>query len=377
MDIATTLTATARTSFSSETLTFGEYLKSWLAHIHGRVRTCTYRSYEAAIRCHVQPALGGVRLADLHPLHLQQLYAQLLEGSPDKPAISSGTVLNLHLVLNNALGQAVRWQLLPTNPAKGAQPPRPRRKQHRAADPKIVSQLLEALRGHWLELPAALAIATGMRRGEVLALRWADLSCDRTSAHVNQTAQPTPRGPVIFDRPKTDRSRRTIALPTFVQPYLAKQAADQQTRRELLADAWVELDLIVDRGDGNPINPDTVSSGWSRFLRTNTLPYLRFHDLRHSHATLMLLAGIHPKIVSERLGHSSIGLTLDTYSHVLPSMQQQAADAFDELFPDSSIPPLNPCRHSGQHSSSVRTSRTPPRVRTNYASTTRLRESGH
>jgi integrase len=334
MDIArTTLGAIVPTSFSSETLTFGQYLKSWLAHMKARVRACTYRGYEAAIRCHVQPALGDVRLADLHPLHLQQLYASLLDGSPEKAAVSSGTVLNLHLVLNNALGQAVRWQLLPTNPAQGAQPPRPRRQQHRAADPTIIGELLEALQGHWLELPAALAIATGMRRGELLGLRWADLSSDRASAHVTQTAQPTPRGSVIFDRPKTDRSRRTIALPAFIQPYLTRQAADQQTRRELLTDAWVELDLIVDRGDGNPINPDTVSSAWSRFLRANDLPYLRFHDLRHSHATLMLLAGIHPKIVSERLGHSSIGLTLDTYSHVLPSMQQQAADAFDELFP--------------------------------------------
>ena len=136
----------------------------------------------------------------------------------------------------------------------------------------------------------------------------------------------------MFEQPKTARSRRTVALPAFLQPYLQTQQRAQTTRRDQHGDAWADLDLIIDRGDGNPINPDTLSTGWARRLRQHELPKVRFHDLRHAHATLMLTKGVHPKIVSERLGHASIGITLDTYSHVLPSLQHEAAAAFDELF---------------------------------------------
>ena len=136
----------------------------------------------------------------------------------------------------------------------------------------------------------------------------------------------------MVDVPKTRRSRRLITLPGFLDPYLAAQREGQAARRRELAAGWREHDLVVDRGDGRPVNPDTLSAGWARFLRERGLPRLRFHDLRHSHATLMLVQGVHPKIVSERLGHASVAITLDTYTHVLPSLQQQAADAFDDLF---------------------------------------------
>ena len=149
--------------------------------------------------------------------------------------------------------------------------------------------------------------------------------------HVRRTLQPTTGG-LVFEHPKTSRSRRTVALPAFIAPYLQRQRANQQQRRQDCAD-WQEHGLVADRGDGGPINPDTLSSGWRRFLKQNGLPHLRFHDLRHAHATLMLLQGVHPKVVSERLGHASVGITLDTYSHVLPSMQTEAVDAFDRLFP--------------------------------------------
>jgi integrase len=123
------------------------------------------------------------------------------------------------------------------------------------------------------------------------------------------------------------------ALPEFLRPYLQQHHDAQRKRRAALGDAWQDTDLIVDRGDGGPINPDTLSSHWRRFLHDQQLPHLRFHDLRHSHATLMLLEGVHPKVVSERLGYASIAITLDLYTHVLPSMQHEAAQAFDRLFP--------------------------------------------
>jgi integrase len=124
-----------------------------------------------------------------------------------------------------------------------------------------------------------------------------------------------------------------VMLPAFLGPYLGRQRADQDARRTKAGAAWLETDLVIDRGDGAPLHPDTLSSGWRAFLARAGLPHVRFHDLRHAHATLMLQQGVHPKVVSERLGHASVGITLDTYSHVLPAMQAEATRAFDELFP--------------------------------------------
>jgi len=174
-----------------------------------------------------------------------------------------------------------------------------------------------------------------MRRGETLALRWTDLDQGLGTAQVRRTVQPTAGG-LVIQEPKTRRSRRQVALPGILRPYLLRARAGQHRRRRHLGEAWVDLDLVVDRGDGGYLHPGTLSSGWATFVRRTGLPKVRFHDLRHAHATLMLLQGVHPKIVSERLGHASIGVTLDLYSHVLPSMQTEAVRAFDELFVTSS-----------------------------------------
>jgi integrase len=185
-----------------------------------------------------------------------------------------------------------------------------------------------------LELPVAIAAATGMRRGEILALRWSDVAEDLSAVHVRASLQATRDG-LVFERPKTARSRRAVALPAFLRPFLERQLRAQALQRQRVAD-WHETDLLVTRRDGSPVNPDSLSSAWRRLLQRHGLPPVRFHDLRHAHATVMLLQGVHPKVVSERLGHASVGITLDTYSHVLPSMQSQAVEAFDRLFPQAS-----------------------------------------
>lgn len=307
----------------------GSYLDDWLAHVAGRVRVKTWEGYECLIRLYARPHLGHVMLAELSPLHLQRLYATLLSG-PERP-LSGGSVLNLHLVLTQALSQAVRWGYLTSNPASGAQPPRPRRAEPVAVDARLCETILEVTKGSRLECPVAIAIATGMRRGEILGLRWSDLGEGNSIAHVRRSIQPTRSG-LVYEDPKTRRSRRAVVLPEFLGPYLDRQRTDQARRRSEAGAAWRENDLVIDRGDGTPLNPDTLSSAWRGFLRRAGLPHVRFHDLRHAHATLMLQQGVHPKIVSERLGHASIGITLDTYSHVLPAMQQEAAAAFDDLF---------------------------------------------
>ncbi len=319
-------------SASSGDMSIGEFLELWLAHMRERVRATTYEGHECLLRCHVPSELRVLQLVELTPLGLQRMYADLLAGGEERRPLSAGSVLNLHLVLTQAFGQAVRWQLVPTSPAAGAQAPRPRRSQPAAVSPELLNRLIAVATGTPLELPVAIAAATGMRRGEILALRWTDVASDLSFAHVRASLQATRHG-LAFDRPKTARSRRAIALPTFLRPFLQRQRQAQVAQKEGLGEAWQETDLLVTRQDGSPVNPDSLSSAWRRLVRKHGLPPVRFHDLRHAHATLMLLQGVHPKVVSERLGHASVGITLDTYSHVLPSMQSQAVEAFDRLFP--------------------------------------------
>jgi len=303
----------------------GEYLSQWLRHCRGRLRPKTHEGYQGLIRLYASPALGEVPLSRLHPLHLQECYATLLERG-----LAGGTVRNLHLVLAQALSQAVAWGLIERSPACGAQPPRARRPEPVVVDPALAARILHAVAGTPMELPAVLALGTGMRRGEILALRWADLDEGYTTAQVRRSLQVSGEG-LAFVEPKTRRSRRAVALPAFLGPHLHRQSQDQALRRAE-GSAWVDLDLVCDRGDGSPRHPDTLSSGWYSFLKRSGLPHVRFHDLRHGHATLLLLARVHPKVVSERLGHASVGITLDLYSHVLPSMQSEAAAAIDDLF---------------------------------------------
>jgi len=312
-----------------EAQSLGEYLQAWLHHSKGRVRLKTWEGYQSIINRHVIPALGDVPLEDLHPLLVQKLYSKM---AARVPPLSGGTILNTHLVLSHALAQAVRWGYLSSNPAAGAEPPRPHRKELAVVDHSLAERLLVASVGTRYELPVAIAIATGMRRGEILALRWEDIDKDYSVARVRRTLLATNEG-LVFEQPKTPRSRRAVVLPEFLKPYLAREKASQQERRRMLGEAWEEHGLVCCRRNGEPVNPDTLTSGWAPFLKRRGIPHVRFHDLRHAHATMMLLKGVHPKIVSERLGHASIGITLDTYSHVLPSMQAEAADAFDALFP--------------------------------------------
>jgi integrase len=229
----------------------GEYLGQWLTHVRGRVRTKTYEGYEALIRRYALPAIGETPLSETTPLDLQHLYSSLM-ADPDHP-ISAGTVLNLHLVLTQAFGQAVRWGLLGSNPATGAQPPRPRRAELAVVDASLAGRILEAIADHPLELPCAIAVATGMRRGEILGLRWGDLDAEFKVAHVKRSLQAV-RGGVVFETPKTPRSRRSVELPAFLVPHLQRAKEDQARRRHVLGAEW-EHDQIVDSGTDRPFTP--------------------------------------------------------------------------------------------------------------------------
>ncbi len=198
----------------------------------------------------------------------------------------------------------------------------------RALTEAETAQLFNLVECGRLNIPVMLAIATGMRRGEILALRWQDIDLEAGMATVIHSLEQT-RGQLGFKSPKTGKGRRTVALPAIAVELLREHKTSQLYQRLALGPAYQDHDLVCPRPDGRPWPPDTFSTAFAALVRRSKFKHVRFHDLRHTHATQMLRQGVHPKVVSERLGHSAIGITLDTYSHVLPGMQEEAAQKID------------------------------------------------
>jgi integrase len=307
--------------FNASHITMRDYLERWLEVTRKRVKDRTYVRYSEILRLHVIPIVGSLQLAKLKPLHLEKVYAVA-----EDRGLSKQSVLHIHRVTYSALRQAVRWQLVGRNVAEAVIPPRPDRRNVPALEPTDVRLLLIAVAGTHLEMPTILAVGTGMRLGEVLGLRWQDVNMTRGELRVNQTLQIT----MVFDTPKTHRSVRTVTLPGFVIAALRQHRKEQNERRLLLGDVWAELDLVIDDGAGGPMRPAVVSRQFRATTRKAGMD-LTFHGLRHGHASLMLAAGEHLKVVSEQLGHSTIGITGDLYTHVAPAVRRQAVDKLERL----------------------------------------------
>lgn len=312
------------TATANGSTTLARYLSEvWLPHAATRICPTTLRRYSSLVRVQIVPRIGRVKLAKLRPIHIQNVIDAMVA---EKAAPAS--ILQAHRVLSSALRQAVRWQLLAVNPSDAVRPPRPDRAPLRVPTATETRSLLEAARGGVYEVPLLLAATTGLRRGEVLGLRWSAIELDAGVARVVSTLQKV-GGEVRFVAPKTDRSRRTVSLPPSAVQVLRRHRKEQAERRLLLGAAWRDLDLVVDRGDGEHLDPDTFSHGFGRLATSVGLPKARLHDLRHAFATTLLVAGVHPKVVSEALGHASVAFTMDTYQHVLPTMGGQVATAIE------------------------------------------------
>lgn len=310
--------------------TLGEYIRDrWLPHQETRVRARTIERYTELLKGHVVPRIGGIPLAKLRPAYVQDVVDTMLAAGR-----APRTVASAYRVLHGALAQGVRWQILAVNPAAAIRPPRAERPRLEVPDTGTIARILATARGSRLYVPLALIAATGMRRGETLALRWGDVDLDEGRIRVTSSLQEIRRQEggheLVFLDPKTDRSRRTIALPPAAVGLLRRHRAEQRERRLLVGPAWRDFDLVVDRGDGGPFPPDALTRAFSRLARALGLPGLRLHDLRHAYATALLEAGVHPKVASEALGHSSVGFTMDTYQHLLPAMQETAARAIED-----------------------------------------------
>ena len=314
-------------------MTVAEYLKRWIEdYARVKVGAKTLERYAEIVDAHLAPALGQHSLAKLQPLHIQAYYSHALQrGRRDgRGGLSAQTVLHHHRVLREALHQALRWQLLARNPADAVEPPHPQRREMHAFDQAEVAGLLEAARGTRLGLPVLLAVTTGLRRGELLGLRWQDVDLDASKLAVRQSLEQTKAG-LGFKQPKTQKGRRVVTLPPIAVEALRRHKAEQAKERLLLGPGYQDHGLVLARADGRPLDPAETTRAFARLVRQAGVRAFSLHALRHTHATLLLQENVHPKVVSERLGHATVGITLDTYSHVLPNLQEEAARKIDAL----------------------------------------------
>lgn len=306
--------------------TLEQFLTSWTELTKHTIKPRTWRRYGEFVRLHIVPVLGKVPLTKLSAQQVQALYTRKLDEG-----LAPATVRQLHAILHRALRTALRLGLTQRNVADMVDPPRIGHKEMAILSPEQVHALLAAAVGDRLESLYVLAIGTGMRLGELLALKWRDVDLEGASVQVRATLQRTPEG-YTFAEPKTVGSRRRVALPISVASSLRRHRARQLEERLRLGEAWTDLDLLFPDEAGGPLDGISVLRyEFHPLLRRAGLPRVRFHDLRHTAATLLLSRGINPKVVSEMLGHSTISITLGLYGHVTPHMQQGAADAMDAL----------------------------------------------
>lgn len=311
----------------------------WLPHAKTTVAGKTYQRYSEIVDKKLIPKLGKTLAHKLQPGQVQQAYDAWINSG-----LSAQTVRHHHAVLRNAMRYGVRMGLVARNVTERVKPPTSTPVEMLCLDEQQSLTLLAAVKGADLEPIVTIALLGGLRRGELLGLRWQDVDFAERTVTIRQALQETRgeqtrgkyRSTVLeFKEPKTHKSRRTVTLDAQAIAILKRHKAKQNAIRLRLKEAYTNLDLVFCAEDGKPLKPDTVSKWFTAAVKRTKLPAIRFHDLRHSHATQLLRAGVHFKIVSERLGHASVAITLDRYSHVLPGMDRTAADALARLYAEA------------------------------------------
>ena len=315
--------------------TVAQYLERWVAHMSSQVAPRTHERYAELALKNIMPLLGAVPLTRLRPEQISAAYTKALaSGRRDGTGgLSARTVHHMHRILRQALEEAVRWRLLTSNPADLIKPPKVERSSMRTYDLTETAALIDAARGTRMLVPTLLAVLCGLRRGEILALRWRHLDWDTGQLAVIQSLEQTGAG-LRYKETKSGRAR-TVALSGRVLDELRAHRTQQAQELFRLGTRLSPETLIAARADGKPIQPRSLTHEWQKLVKRCGLRAIRFHDLRHAHATHLLASGVHPKIASERLGHSSVGITLDLYSHVTRGMQADAAALVDAALQDA------------------------------------------
>jgi len=319
-----------------ERQTVAQFLARWLEHsVKPSVRYSTHASYARLCKKHITPWLGRLELAKLRPQHIQEFM-----NAKSRDGLSPRTVQYLRAILRRALGQALKWGLVQRNAATLVDPPKVERPQVEPLTPAEARRFLDAVKDHRLEALYSVALALGLRLGEALGLRWQDVDFDRGTLTIRYALQRI-EGKLRLVEPKTARSRRTIPLPDSTLKSLRAHQERQAQDRALAGTRWQERGFVFASTIGTPLDGRNVTRHFQDTLELLGLPRKRFHDLRHTCASFLLAQGVSARTVMEILGHSQITLTLDTYSHVAPSLLSEAASRMDTLLsgsPESGVP---------------------------------------
>ena len=309
-----------------QSITVAEFLERYMADVMAHtLRPKTQETYTIIIRTHLIPEIGKLRLHALRPDHLQRLYSSKLSDGK-----SRRTVQHIHAVMHKALNHAVKWGLIVRNVADAVDVPRPQQKPPELLTEAQAKHLLDYVKVDPLYSLWILTITTGMRKSEVLGLRWSDVDLDAGIIRISQVALTVHKMGTILSEPKTEKSRRSIELPSVTVEAL-KAHREAQKRYEDF-EGFKDQGLVFCTKRGTPFGSRNLLKYFHDALEKAELPKVRFHSLRHLHATMLLAGNLHPKLVQERLGHSRIDITMDTYSHVIKGMGKQAADEMDRLF---------------------------------------------
>lgn len=313
-------------------VTFRAYAERWIEHEKANVSPKTLERYSDLLLKNVCSVIGSERLERLTPARMDGVWSTLMtSGRRDgKGGLSARTVHHCRRVCQTALDQAATWNLIRSNPVTATRPPRVEKKQLSVYNAGQVGTLLDAFKDTRMFIPVLIAVSCGLRRGEILALTWKHIDLDRCIISVEQSWEQV--GTETRLKPPKSGKARVVALPANVRDTLRAHRAAQAQELLRLGVRLSPDTFVYSQVDGKPIKPTSMTHEWTRLLTKVDLPQISFHGLRHSHATLLLSKGVHPKVASERLGHSSVGITLDLYSHALPALQESAAAAIDSVF---------------------------------------------
>ena len=315
-------------------MSVAEYLQHWLSVAERNIAKRTAARYRQIVEKNIVPRLGHVPLRKLTAAHIEAFEGELQKDGwvkpgkkgekPPKRGLAAQTVLHVHRILSQALNHAVRLEVLVKNPATQVKPPRPTSQEIKILTKQEIAALLEAAKGCLLYIPVLVAVTTGMRRGELLGLRWSDVDLKAGRLTVQQAMQRT-KGELEFKAPKTKSSRRTITLPTTTVEALQAHHKQQLEDRMKLGLGRDPRGLVFSRADGEPFDPDTLTKMFDRLVTKTKVTAITLHGLRHTHISHLLMEGVHVKVVSERAGHANVNITLNTYAASIPNMQADAA----------------------------------------------------
>ena len=303
----------------------GEWMDEWLELYLPNVEETTIIGYKAKIRCYIKPSLGDILLQSLRAHHIQKMVNDMIAKG-----LSPKNIRDTYNNVNAAMKKAVVLRMIPYNPCEGVTLPKLKRYRAKVYDITNIHKLLELAKGTDMYLPVLLCVTFGLRRGELLALRWSDIDFNKKVLMVRNNMVRGEKG-FIIKAPKSESGVRDIRIGDDTLEEL--RAAKKKYFEDMCSygAGFQNLNFVIRQADGSPLKPDSMTQKWERFVQDHNLPHIRLHDLRHSNATALIMAGVNPKVVQQRLGHADVNITLNTYTHVLPEMDIEAAEKLDYI----------------------------------------------